>query len=729
MSTLDRPPSSAPATEELGDSAQAELDAIRQPFPDGSERYINRELSWLRFNERVLEEALDNDNPLLERVRFLSIFGTNLDEFFMIRVSGLRRQFESGVVESPPDGMTPAQQLSAIRTRVLAALERAQQCWRDELKPQLNEAGVEVVSWADLDESERSWLRDHFEATIFPVLTPLAFDPTHPFPHISNLSINLAVVVRDRDNEQRFARLKVPATLPRLLGIPDESETDAQRLGLATRESHRFILLEECVEHNLDLLFPELEVISAYSFRVTRDADLEIEEDEAGDLLTAMEEVVEQRHFGSVVRLQIDSALPDQIRRILERNLKIAAYQVYTSEEVLGLGDLATLADLDMPEHKFPPFQPWLPPALSAEEDLFSVIEERDVVLFQPYDSFTPVIEFVRQAATDPSVLAIKMTLYRVGPNSPIVKQLMEARENGKQVSVLVELKARFDEENNIAWAQALEKAGVHVAYGLVGLKTHAKLCLVVRRENGGMRTYVHLSTGNYNPVTARVYTDLGLFTADPELGRDVSDLFNALTGYSEKTNYSKLMVSPVQMREQLIRRIDREIERQRVHGDGHIVFKCNALGDTKCIDALYRASQAGVRVDLQVRGICCLRPGIPGLSENIRVSSVVGRFLEHSRIYYFFNGGDDELWSGSADLLPRNLDGRFEVLFPIVDPKLKAALRRDVLDLHIHDNVAARFLQPDGEYTAKPKAQSGNSEAINSQKLLLERGGGWRLS
>jgi len=692
---------------------------------DDPSLYINRELSFLQFNHRVLEEALDQRHPLLERVKFLAIFANNLDEFFMIRVSGLRRQLEGGTLEAPPDGMTPVEQLTAIRRELLPELARQYDCWHFDLLPKLREAGIRVLDFDDLKRKQRRLLREYFEREISPVLTPLAFDPGHPFPHISNLSLNLAVVINDPLHGERFARLKVPASFPRLLRIPSEETAEiSQSLGLAQALSNNFVWMEQVVAANLDLLFPGAEIVAAYPFRVTRDADPEIEEDEAADLLLAIQESVRMRHFGSAVRLEVGSAMPERVRDILIANLGLAPYQVYTVDGPIGLVGLMGLTQVDCPDLKDRPFQPAAPPSLNTEESIFSVIGRQNILLYHPYDSFTPVIDFIRAAARDPDVLAIKQTLYRVGPNSPIVAVLMEARENGKQVAVLVELKARFDEENNIVWARALERAGVHVVYGLVGLKTHAKICLVVRRERDGITRYVHMSTGNYNGVTARIYTDLGYFTSDPAIGADVSDLFNALTGYSLRGEYRKLLVAPGKMQQQIIDRIDREIERHRQHGDGYLAFKMNALVDKACIQALYRASQAGVKVDLQVRGICCLRPGVSGVSDHVTVTSIVGRFLEHTRIYYFRNGGEEEILVGSADLMPRNLYRRVENLFPVEDQHLQDAIRDVVLGVHLKDNVQARRLLADGSYQRiQPRP---DEPELDSQLWMIEHRGTW---
>jgi len=692
---------------------------------DDPSLYINRELSWLQFNWRVLEEALDERHPLLERVKFLAIFANNLDEFFMIRVSGLRRQLAAGALEAPPDGMTPAEQLAAVRQELMPQLTQQSQCWHKDLLPKLREAGVQVLRYDELKRKQRKLLRRHFEQDIFPSLTPLAFDPSHPFPHISNLSVNLAVVINDPQYGERFARLKVPGVFPRLLRIPSEEKAENyESLGLAGVMANNFVWLEQVVAANLDLLFPGLEIVAAYPFRVTRDADPEIEEDEAADLLLAIEEGVRMRHFGSAVRLEVDTAMPERIRDILVSNLGLAPYQVYTRDTPIGMADLIELTNINRPDLKDSPFLPALPPPLTTGESIFSVTKRSDILLYHPYDSFTPVVDFLREAARDPDVLAIKQTLYRVGPDSPVVAALMKARENGKQVAVLVELKARFDEENNIVWARALERAGVHVVYGLVGLKTHTKLLLVVRREGDGITRYVHMSTGNYNDVTARTYADVGFFTSDPDIGADVSELFNALTGYSRKDGYRKLLVAPGMMRQQILDRIEREIERHQQHGDGYLAFKMNALVDKKCIQALYRASQAGVKVDLQVRGICCLRPGVPGVSENITVTSIVGRFLEHPRIFYFRNGGEEEILLGSADLMPRNLDRRVEQLFPVEDPDLRESLYQHILRIHLKDNMQARRLLPDGSYE-RVHPQEGEPE-LNSQLWMVEHRGLW---
>ncbi len=727
--TLEPPPAakSAPVKKPANRKPAApRRQRAKAPDLDDPKLYINRELSWLEFNRKVLEEALDPSSPLLERVKFLSIFSSNLDEFFMIRVAGLRRQLAAGVLTAPPDGMTPAEQLTVLHKRLAPMLKAAAGSWTEDLKPKLGDASIKILAYKDLKNKQRKLLRRHFKSEIFPALTPLAFDPGHPFPHISNLSINLAVVINHPGGEERLARLKVPHFFPRLLRIPTEDTAEKyEHLGLEELSGSRhFVWLEEVVAANLDMLFPDIEVAASFPFRVTRDADFEIEEDEASDLLEAMEEVVGQRHFGFAVRLEVDDRMPERIRDILIRNLELAPYQAHSVDGPIGLAEVIELLKLDLPELKDPPFLPFVPPAIALEESIFSVLKRRNLLLYHPYDSFNPVVDFIREAANDPDVITIKQTLYRVGPDSPVVKALMEARENGKQVAVLVELKARFDETNNIVWARALERAGVHVVYGLLGLKTHAKMSLVVRREEGGIKRYVHLGTGNYNPVTARIYTDLGYLTADPEIAADVSDLFNALTGYSKKESYRKLLVAPAGMRREVLRRIDREIESHARDGGGHLAFKLNSLADKACIKALYQASQAGVKVDLQVRGICCLRPGVPGVSDNIDVTSIVGRFLEHSRIYYFRNGGDEEILTGSADLMPRNLDGRVETLFPIDDPEIHAAVRDDILFTHLRDTHCARRLRPNRQFK---RLRPEGGEGLNTQQVMLDYQSSWR--
>ncbi|HNP70849.1 MAG TPA: polyphosphate kinase 1 [Kouleothrix sp.] len=687
---------------------------LLSPYHDRT-RYINRELSWLEFNRRVLLEALDERHPLFERVKFLSIFSTNLDEFFMIRVAGIKQQVAAGVAGRSPDGSTPAEQLAAIRRAVLALADQHRACWLNDIQPRLRAQGIHVLDYDELNARQRAYCKDYFEREVFPVLTPLAFDPSHPFPQISNLSINLAVVINDPEEGELFARVKVPAVLPRLIPIGGSSCATPEHIPPERR--YCFAWLDQVIAENADALFPGMAVTEAYVFRITRNADVEIQEEEAADLLRTIEQGVRRRRFGAVVRLTIQPNMPQRIRDLLLVNLKLTPEDLYEVRGPLGLADVMALTKIDRPDLKDPPFYPKAPPILRharTSAEIFGAIRQQDILLHHPYDSFQPLVELIEAAAEDPEVLAIKQTLYRVGSNSPIVKALMHARDQDKQVTVLVELKARFDEENNITWARALERAGVHVVYGLVGLKTHAKIALIVRREYDGLRRYVHLGTGNYNAGTARVYTDLGLLTCRPDIGADVSDLFNFLTGYSRQSRYRKLLVAPVNLRERLTLLIEREIAHAASGRAGHLIFKLNALVDPAMIDLLYQASAVGVKVDLNVRGMCCLRPGVPGMSENISVRSVIGRFLEHSRIYYFANDGAPEVYLGSADLMQRNLDRRVETLFPIEDPALVAHIRNDLLAVYLRDNTRAHVLQPDGSYL---RARPGEGEpTIDSQ-------------
>ena len=681
--------------------------------------YINRELSWVRFNERVLEEALDPRHPLLERLKFLSIFSTNLDEFFMIRMSGLYWQLQTGAVEAPPDGLTPRDQLLVTKQALTTLLVRHMACWEEDLLPKLRDAGIHVAAYTEISGDDAARLREHFTAAILPALTPLALDAAHPFPHISNLCMNLAIVLTYGDHHERFARLKVPRFFPRFLHVPPTRSVHPE----PGESPCRFVWIEDVVAANLDLLFPGCTVTAAYPFRVTRDADPDIEEDEASDLLQAIRESLRQRHFGSAVRLEVTATMPEGIRRMLARNLGLASDQINAVSGPLGMANLFELTKLDRPDLKDPPLQHNIAPCLPPE-DPFSVIRSRDLLLYHPYDSFLPVVDFLRAAAADPQVVAIKLTLYRLGPDSPIVQALMQARENGKEVAAVVELKARFDEEHNIQWAKELERAGVHVSYGLVGLKTHAKMCLIVRREDDRLARYVHLSTGNYNPATARVYTDLALLTSNPAIVSDVALLFNALTGYAGAIPYRALLVAPDGVRRGMLDRIERVTALHRQSEPGQIVLKLNALTDPLCIQALYRASQAGVSIDLQIRGICSLRPGVVGVSDRITVTSLVGRFLEHSRMFYFRSGHEEELWLGSSDLMPRNLDGRIEVVFPVEAPHLRQAIRDAILFPHLRDTAQLRRMNEKGLYE-RVLPQPGEPR-LDSQQLMLDQAGSW---
>ncbi|MBO8092249.1 MAG: polyphosphate kinase 1 [Prosthecochloris sp.] len=689
---------------------------------DGSEKakdfsnpsyFINRELSWMEFNQRVLEEALLPDaHPLLERVKFVSIFSSNLDEFFMIRVAGLEDQYEAGIQDRSLDGMTPLEQLEKIRELVTEQLRQRNECFYGALCPELKRNGIEFVKCGSLSEKNREVMQRYFRQEIFPVLTPLGFDTGHPFPFVSNLSLNLAIELEDIESQtMKFARVKVPSILPRILRL---DLVDGLDFG---DDLIRLLWLDELIIEHLDHLFPHMRIVQAYPFRVIRDADIEIEEDEAGDLLETIEQGIRSRRYGKVVRLDVTPQMPDSIRRLLMKHLEVASRNVYEIPGSLGQSSLMELMRIEKPELKDEPFAPANPLEERAGGDIFGAIRQGDHLLYHPYDSFQPVVDLINQAASDPQVLSIKQTLYRVGSNSPIVKALMNAVEAGKQVAVLVELKARFDEENNIVWARALEDVGAHVVYGLVGLKTHAKLTMIVRREHDKLKRYLHMGTGNYNPSTAKIYTDYSFLTANEALAEEVTELFNALTGYSRHTAYRKLIVSPINTRNRIISMIEREIEWHRKEGNGRIIMKMNALVDRRTIQALYKASCAGVKIDLIIRGICCLVPGIGGVSDNIRVISVIGRFLEHSRAYYFRNGGMDELFLGSADIMPRNLDHRVEVLFPVPDSELVDVVKSE-LELILSDNVKAWQMNSDGTYSRV----SDERPKVNSQNVFLKQ-------
>jgi polyphosphate kinase len=679
--------------------------------------YINRELSNIEFNRRVLHE-IQADHPLLERVKFLAIFNSNMDEFFMVRVSGLKQQFKLGLTATASDGLLPREQLASVHRTLTQLFAEANAIWREQLLPRLNEANVLVLSYEELSKSQRNKLRDYFEREIFPVLTPLASDPSRPFPHISNLSLNLAVQISDpKTGEMRFARVKVPPSLPRLVPLkrfdPDQLSTPAVQ---------KFVWLEEVIAANLDRLFLGMKIISAYPFRVTRNSDMELQEEEADDLLLMMEENLRQRHFGSVVRLEIDDNMPAEVRDVLRHNLQVDAYDIYTTNGPLGLSSLWELHRLERPDLKDKPFTPRTPlPLQNMTGSIFSVLRQRGVLLHHPYHTFAPVVNLLEAAAEDPDVLAIKITLYRVGTNPPVVQALKKARLNNKQVAAVVELKARFDEETNIHWAQELESAGVHVAYGLIGLKTHCKVTLIVRRERDGIRRYVHLSSGNYNSTTARLYTDIGFMVQDEAMSADASDVFNYLTGYSRQEEFRKFLVAPVSIRQKLTEFIRRETD---LGSNGRIIIKCNSLVDGDIIRHLYRASQAGVKIDLIIRGICGLRPGIAGVSENIQVMSIVGRFLEHSRIYYFHNDGEPAIYMGSADLMPRNLDRRVEVLFPIEDANLQRKIVENILAVQLRDTAKSHILQSDGEYIPRRYLVGEDEPLFDSQAWFLSRDG-----
>jgi polyphosphate kinase len=677
--------------------------------------YLNRELSWLEFNRRVLHEAADPRTPLLERLKFLGIFSSNLDEFFQVRVAGLKQQLAAGIVERTADGMTPEDQLRSLSAIVRDLLRQHRQCLMSEVLPTLAEAGVKMhLHLPDLPRTDRDHLDSYFQSNVFPVLTPLAVDPGHPFPYISNLSLSLAVVLRGADGEERFARVKVPKILPRWVPLTTPNN---------------FVPLEEVIGANLESLFPGVEILGWYTFRITRNTDLQIDNgDEADDLLALIQEEVRNRRFAEVVRIEVHASMPQSLRQLLlaefTEQQEPPAHPLTGDDlyEVLGLldtADLLTLASLDIPLLRDPVFHPGTPSRLAANRNIFDVIREGDLLLHHPYDSFATSVErFIQAAAEDPDVLAIKLTLYRTGGDSSIARLLAQAAERGKQVAVLIELQARFDEENNIIWAQRLEDVGVHVSYGVAGLKTHAKVMLVVRREGDAIRRYVHIGTGNYNPKTARLYTDFGLLSADAQLGADLTDLFNVLTGFASPSGYRKLVVAPRGMRERFLEMIRREVAHCSAGRPARIMAKMNALVDPDIIAALYEASRAGVGIDLIVRGICCLRPGLPGISDTVRVISIVGRFLEHSRAFYFLNGGQEEVYIGSADWMPRNLERRIEGVAPIDDPAHRQAIR-DLLLFMWQDNRQAWELRPDGSYQQR-RPKEGELE-LSAQRALIE--------
>jgi polyphosphate kinase len=696
--------------------------------------YFNRELSWIEFNSRVLHEAIDPRTPLLERLKFLAIFSSNLDEYFMVRVAALKEQVEAQVTKLSPDGRTPQEQLDLISDRLHPLVVKQHRHFEEALRSQLAAQGVYILDYIDLNQEQRVYLRQYFENQVFPVLTPLAIDPGHPFPYISNLSLNLAVVIKDSvTNEELFARVKVPKVLPRFIALPIETQELPTEIAKSRATVWAGVPLEQVIAHNLELLFPGMDIQEYHAFRITRNADLEVEEDEADDLMEAIEQELRKRRFGgSIVRLEINASMPDHIRAMLMEEMDLTAKDIYEVSSLLCLRDLFNFMDLPLPELKDPPWSPVTPAPLKHlrdvaieeaaslnEENFFATIRKQDILVHHPYHSFSRSVQrFIEEAAQDPNVVTIKMTLYRTSGDSPIVRSLITAAENGKQVAALVELKARFDEENNIIWARKLENVGVHVVYGLVGLKTHTKIVLVVRREDGKIRRYVHIGTGNYNPKTARLYTDLGMFSCREELGADLTDLFNYLTGYSRQQSYRKVLVAPVNLRDRMLELIQREAEHQRNGGQGRIVAKMNSLVDPQIIRALYEASQAGVQIDLVVRGICCLRPGLEGISDNIRVISIIGRFLEHSRIFYFHNDGDSEVLIGSADWMSRNLDRRVEAVVSIEDPSLAQDLQ-EMLGVMLADNRQAWELQSDGRYVQR--RPTSEQPERSSQQIFME--------
>lgn len=664
-------------------------------------RYFNRELSWLQFNRRVLEEAIRTDNPLLERLRFLAIFESNLDEFYMVRLSGLMEQAEAGINTLTPDGMTPTEQIVAISQTARPMREKMGILWESTLKPELARNNIFIKSHAELSPDQKRALREYFFKELFPLCTPLLLHPAPTVPFISNRSLNLVVEIDDPAG-LRLARVKIPDSGHRLIKV--------------SRRRHEYILVEDLLIHHIQEFFPGVAIKGAHAFRVMRDADIEIRELEAADLVSNVEETIRRRRFGDPVMLELDASAPTPVRKQLQTLLELDPGDTTLVEGLLGFEVMHEIANIDRPQLKFPRHSPYQSERLAEPETLLKTIHAQDVLVHHPFDSFRSVQTFADCPNTDPQTVGIKQTLYRVGQKSPIVESLMKAAEMGKQVAVMVELKARFDESNNLVWARALERAGAHVSYGFAELKTHSKLCLLVRREPTGIQLYAHVGTGNYNPSTSRLYTDLGLFTCDPEITEDILHLFNFLTGYAKQQEYKKLLVAPLNLREGIIARINREIEHKKKGRKAGVTFKLNSLVDPEVIDALYLASSAGVPIELIVRGICCLRPGVKGMSENITVRSIVGRFLEHSRCYYFENGGQPDALLGSADLMRRNLDRRVEVLVPINEPRLVEQLWTDTLAPYLKDNTNTWILDGEGKYH---RPVSKDAKRFSAQEVL----------
>ena len=685
--------------------------------------FINREIAWLHLNRRIFEEAVDPTQPLLERIKFLAICGSNLDEFFMVRVSGLKRQFEEGAFKLPPDGMNPSEQLVAIRKELKPLLKDYAKCW-EQIKIELAAQGIRIQKVSELSKRQQEGLRDHFKRHIFPTLTPLAMDFSHPFPFISNLSLNLAVVIKEDALPPKYARVKVPNNIfPRLLAVSEDGRKVQPITRIKETKDISLVFLEDICSSFIDMLFPGLDVIATYPFRTTRDAEIEIQIDQASDLLTAVEEGIESRKTGKPVRLEVDPSMPDNVKSLFARNLELTNDYILKFDGPLGLVDLWQLLKLDRPDLKDVQFLSYMVPELSEDKNLFSAIAKKDYAFYYPYDSFQVIVNLLRQAAKDPDVLSIKTTLYRIDKDSPIIDALLRARDEDKAVSALVELKAKFDEENNINWARALEEAGVHVVYGVEDLKVHCKLLQIVRKEGDEIGLYSYISTGNFNAQTAKIYGDIAYLTANHEIGTEVAEVFNTLTGYSKKVEFQHLLVSPYTLNDQILSKIRREIDIQRSGGKGYIAFKLNGLLDKPMIQALYRASRAGVKVDLNVRALCSLKPGIAGISDNIKETSIISRFLEHARIFYFRNGGAEEVLIGSADLMPRNLYRRIEVVLKVPDERIKRHLI-EWLNVHLADNVKSRRLLSDGIWErVRPKE---GEPLMNSQEWLIQNRGTW---
>ncbi|MDR0767679.1 MAG: polyphosphate kinase 1 [Methanosarcinales archaeon] len=702
-------------------------DLINSSDPD---LYIDRDFSWLYFNNRVMEEAMDESNPLLERIRFLSIFASNLDEYFMVRIPAVNRSILEDSMNPGPENRTYLE-MQKIYAELPIMLEQAENCWSHILMPELKKQNIHILEYSELEEFQIEYLNKYFKKNIFPQLTPLAYDSSHPFPYITNQSVNLAVILSDTAYGRIFVRIKIPSGIKRLVPVPSKEDLKSGKVeeNMAAGKSgeFNFVWVDDVIIANLDLVFPGQVIQEAHAFRITRDGDLGLDDDGDFNLMKSIEKKSGAKYFGSPLRLEINDGMSDYVLKILMENLKLRSTQVEALESPVGLVSISELCDIDRADLKYVPFSPkkkeYLDLKPAKKGNIFSKIKKKDVLIYRPYDSFESLIDFVQAASIDPDVIAIKMTLYRVDKKSKLIQYLKEAADNGKQVVVLIELKARFDEENNVAKAKELEHSNIHVVYGVPNLKTHAKICMVLRREDEELIPYVHMSTGNYNAATARVYTDFEYFTADPEIGQDVVDLFNALTGYSRKLNYGKLLVAPRTMRNELISKIRREVESHKLNGNGYMLFKLNSLVDPECIAELYKASVEGVKIDLQIRGISCIRPQIPGYSDNIHVTSIVGRFLEHTRAYYFYNNGNEELYLGSADLMQRNLDRRVEILFPVNADYLRK-IKDIILDTHLRDNVKLRIGLPDGSF--KKAVRPEQEEPLDSQIWMTENQDKW---
>lgn len=689
--------------------------------------YVDRDFSWLHFNNRVMEEALDEKNPLLERVRFLSIFASNLDEYFMVRIPSVHK---SVLEESMSFGEGHRySEMQKIYTELPMKLKRMEHCWSDILVPELAKENIRVLEFSELEDYQIEYANQYFKKKIFPLLTPLAYDSSHPFPYITNQSVNLVIIISDVTYGHVFVRLKIPSTVNRLVQVPSKEDVKSGKtesnMEAGKSGKFNFVWLDDLIIQNLKMVFPGQDILEAHAFRITRDGDLGLDEDGDYNLMKSIEKKSGSKYFGMPLRLEINEGMSDFVLKILLENFKLPLTQVESLKSPVGLSSISEICDINRPDLKYPPFTPKMKEQLktSKRESIFSKIKSRDVLVYRPYNSFDSMIDFVQAASVDANVVAIKITLYRVDKKSKIIQYLKEAADNGKQVVALIELKARFDEENNVAKAKELEHANIHVIYGVPNMKTHAKICLVLRQEKNDIVPYIHMSTGNYNAATAKIYTDFEYFTADPDIGQDAVDLFNALTGYSRKMNYNKLLVAPHLMRGALIGKIRREVENHKMYGNGYILFKLNSLVDPECITELYKASIAGVRIDLQIRGISCIRPQLPGYSDNIRVTSIVGRFLEHTRAYYFYNNGSEEMYLGSADLMQRNLDRRIEILFPVNEYYLRK-IKDNILAKHLEDNVKLRTGLPDGSFVRVDRPDG--AEPLDSQLWMTKNQNEW---